>query len=330
LGNQYNFEEENGKYISEFEFQAFPERQYQLFVNTSNGKEYISSREELTTINNLSSIEATVKNKFGVYGLDITANSFDPTATSKFYRYEYEETYRFSVPYWAADSLRIFGNAEYDDPDKGKIAYALTQHQRNGESKTCFKTDKNTEILLSNTTTLTEDRIKDVSIRFINYDNYIIADRYTIKIRQYIQNLPAYTFYKTLKDLSGSGNVLSPNQPGFITGNIKAVENKNEKIIGFFDVSSVSEKRIFINYQDIFPSEPEPPYFYQCNILDYDRNLLKEKSITPPFGLTNLVINTRQGNLILYERIANIYRMVPPECGDCRSIGINKVPDFWQ
>ncbi|WP_339888328.1 DUF4249 domain-containing protein [uncultured Flavobacterium sp.] len=332
LGNQYNFNEINDKYISEFEFQAMSERQYQLFVNTSNGKQYTSTREKLTTENNLTSIEASVKNKFGVRGVDITANSFDPTNSSKYYRYEYEETYRFTVPFWAPDSLQIFGNAEYDDPSKGKIKYALTQHQRNGASKTCFKTDKNNQIILSNTTSLIEDRIKDESIRFISYNNFIIADRYTILIKQYIQNLASHTYYKTLKKLSETDNVLSPNQPGFINGNLSAVENKNEKVIGFFDVSTVSEKRIFFNYQDIFPEELEPPYFYKCDILDYDSKLLKDPalSITPPFGLTNLVITSRQGNLILYERIANIYRMVPPECGDCRSIGSNIPPIFWQ
>lgn len=32
LGNLYNFEEVNGKYVSEFEFEAMPNRQYQLFL----------------------------------------------------------------------------------------------------------------------------------------------------------------------------------------------------------------------------------------------------------------------------------------------------------
>ena len=140
LGNQYNFEESNGKYISQFEFHAMPERQYQLFVNTNNGKQYTSTREKLTTVNNLTSIEATVKNKFGVNGVDITANSFDPTNTSKYYRYEYEETYKVIVPFWAPDSLQIFGNNEFWDLN-GNIEYAFTQHQRNGESKTCYKTE---------------------------------------------------------------------------------------------------------------------------------------------------------------------------------------------
>lgn len=329
LGNQFNFIETDNKYVSEFEFQAFPEREYQLFVNTINGKQYTSTREKLTTVNNLSLVEATVKNKFGVNGVDITANSFDPSGTSKYYRYEYEETYKVIVPYWAPDSLRIFGNAEYWDLN-GNIEYAFTQHQRTGESKTCYKTEKSKDLILENTTLSNEDRIKDFSIRFIAQDNYAIANRYSIKVKQYVQSLSSYTFYKTLKDLSSSGSVLTPSQPGFINGNISSVDNKTEKVIGFFDVSSVSEKRIFFNYVDLFPGEPEPPYFYDCEISIYDRTKKKTQSTTPSDGLTFLVLNTRRGKIILYNREDPLFYMVPPECGDCRTIGSNVVPDFWQ
>lgn len=254
LGNQYNFNEANGKYISEFEFQAIPNRQYQLFVSTSNGKQYTSNIEKLTTVNNLTSIEATVKNKFGVNGVDITANSFDPTNSSKYYRYEYEETYRFSVPFWASDSLII-----NTDPD---LPLVFVKASRSSPSKTCFKTDKFTDIILGNTTGLNEDRVKDFSVRFLSQENFIIADRYSILVRQYIQNLAAYTFYKTLKDLSATGSVLTPSQPGFFSGNISSVENKNEKVIGFFDVSTVSEKRIFFNYDDFFSRRRKTRIFY--------------------------------------------------------------------
>jgi hypothetical protein len=239
LGNQYNFNEANGKYISEFEFQAIPTRKYQLFINTSNGKQYSSNIEQLTTVNNLTSIEATAKNKFGVNGVDITANSFDPTATSKYYRYEYEETHRFTVPHWVPDSITVYGNAEYWDLN-GHIRYAFNIVDRTGESKNCFKTNKSTEIILNNTTSNAEDRVTDFSIRFISQDDFIIADRYSILVRQYIHNINSYSYYKVLRDISGSGSVLSPNQPGFIYGNIKNISDSNEKVIGYFEVSSVS------------------------------------------------------------------------------------------
>ncbi|CAM3678572.1 DUF4249 domain-containing protein [Flavobacterium gelidilacus] len=321
LGNQYNFNETNGKYISEFEFQAISERQYQLFVKTSNGKQYISTREKLTTINNLSSVEATVKNKFGVNGVDITANSYDPTGTSKYYRYEYEETYKIIVPYWSADSLKVIQTFSGN---------TFAQTLRNGESKTCFKTELSNEITLVNTTLLAEDKIEDYSIRFINQENYSIANRYSILVRQYVQNLSSYTFYNTLKKISASGNVLSPSQPGFVNGNIIENGNPNEKIIGFFDVSSVSEKRIFFNYEDLFPGEPKPNYPYDCEVLTYDKTKLGTVSETPIDGYKYLLLLTQSGQIILYQNEDPIFKMVLPECGDCRTLGSNVVPSFWQ
>lgn len=320
LGNQFNFEESNGKYISEFEFQAFPEREYQLYIITNKGKHYSSTREKLSTINNLTSIEASVKNKFGINGVDITANSFDPSGTSKYYRYEYEETYRFSVPYWSNDSLIVIG--EYP--------FTFGINERNGESKTCYKSEKPKNIILENTTSFLEDRVSDFSIRFISQENYIIADRYSILVKQYVQNLESYNFYYTLQKISNSGGILSPNQPGFIYGNISAVENKNEKVIGFFDVSSVSEKRIFFNYTDLFPGEPLPAYFYECEILDYDETKLSSPGVTPSDGNKALGALARQKDLILYQNNSPIYRMVIPECGDCRTTGSNIIPDFWE
>ncbi|WP_339837354.1 DUF4249 domain-containing protein [uncultured Flavobacterium sp.] len=321
LENKFNFVESNGKYISQFEFQAMPERQYQLFINTSNGKQYTSTREKLTAVNNLNSIEATVKNKFGVNGVDITANSFDPIGTSKYYRYEYEETYRFIVPYWAPDSLKI---NYYVDP---QLPIYFITSSRSGPSKTCYKTDKSTEIILENTTNYSEDRIENFSVRFISQTNFIIADRYSILVKQYIQNLAAFTFYKTLKDLSASGNVLTPNQPGFFSGNISSIVNKNEKVIGFFDVSTLSVKRLFFNYDDFFPGEEKPKYFIDCEVIEFDISLSCAEHWN---ALCGMLVRMEQKTIILYEDDDPLYNMVIPKCGDCRTVGSNIVPAFWQ
>ncbi|WP_339837351.1 DUF4249 domain-containing protein [uncultured Flavobacterium sp.] len=330
LGNQYNFNETNGKYISEFEFQAVPNRQYQLFVNTSNGKQYSSTREELTTVNNMTSIEAKVKNKFGVNGIDITANSYDPTGTSKYYRYEYEETHRFTVPQWVPDSITVYGNAEYWDLN-GHITYAFNIVDRSSESKNCFKTAKSTEIILNNTTSYAEDRISDYSIRFISQEDFIIADRYSILVKQYIHNINSYSYYKVLRDISGSGSVLSPNQPGFIYGNIKNNSDSNEKVIGYFDVSSVSEKRIFFNYSDLFPNTEIPDFPYECIETVYDTTLLRGSTGFPVFGLTDFVNKIRTKKILRHQTTSqpNVSTF-KSECSDCRVTGSNTIPSFWQ
>jgi hypothetical protein len=176
LGNQYNFEEENGKYISEFEFQAFPERQYQLFVNTSNGKQYNSTREKLTTHSPITEINANRVNLFGVEGIEITTNSFDPTKTSNYYRFEYEETYKIVTPYWTSDSLNFNYNTTTFD-------VAITTTTKSYDSSICYNTVNSNEILLKNNTAVSEDRIENFPVRFIPQKNTIIAYRYSILVK---------------------------------------------------------------------------------------------------------------------------------------------------
>ena len=118
LGNKFNFEEENDKYVSEIEFKAVANRQYSLFVNTNDGRQYTSTKEKLTTATPLTEINANKKTTFGVEGIEITANSYDPSGTSKYYRFEYEETYKIVSPYWSKDSL-----ITYNTFPNGEIAF---------------------------------------------------------------------------------------------------------------------------------------------------------------------------------------------------------------
>lgn len=326
LGNSYLFEEQSGKYLSETEFQAEPNRTYQLNITTENGKTYSSSQETLTTVNNMESVIPTVTYKDGQKGVQINVNSYDPNRTSKYYRYEFEETYKIIAPYWDSDRAYLIPAV----PGASHPEIGLTP--RVGESKTCYSTDYSKDIILTSTVGLIEDRV-NFPVRFISNQNYIIMHRYSILVRQYIQNLQAYTYYKTLRDLSGSESILSQNQPGFFYGNIKALENSNEKVIGFFEVASVSSQRIFFNYTDLFPGEPLPPYVDDCDIKDW---VFCFESTNPDCKGTQL-IQAIGGNTLLYldnfvypsNSNYQVYRMVPPPCGDCTTFSSNVIPPFW-
>lgn len=69
-------------------------------------------------------------------------------------------------------------------------------------------------------------------VRFISDQNYIISHRYSIFVKQYVQNFESYNFYRIMKEISGSSSVLSPRQPGILNGNIKCITS-DEKVIGF-------------------------------------------------------------------------------------------------
>ncbi|CAM3678767.1 DUF4249 domain-containing protein [Flavobacterium gelidilacus] len=333
LGNQFNFEEEDGKYISEFEFHAIPSRQYQLFVNTSNGKEYTSTREKLTTESNPISIAANLKTQFGVDGVEITVNSFDPTHSSNYYRFTYEETYKIVTPYWTTDQLNLYYNT---------MTYNVTDWitQKSFDSSVCYNTEYSKEIIQENTSGISEDKITNKPIRFIPKNNSIIAYRYSILVKQYIQSLEAYTFYKKLNDLSSTNSTLSPVQTGYINGNIKNTAINSERVMGFFEVSNVSSKRIFFNYNDFFEGESEQNYPFECpTTLYYKFYSITNCEPDPPekvthpyceFGKYKLYKDYQYNSVIFYTFLEGYYYTTRPICGECNRLWSTEVPTFWE
>ncbi len=328
-GNVYQFEEKDTLYSSITPFKAESGKKYQLKIRTSAGKNYTSDEQVLTTETKIDNLTATVANVDGQKGVQINVNGFDPTNTSKYYRYEYTETYKIVAPMWDSRETTIVNvPAVPADPIEGTEAEPAREDivvsLRKYETKTCFSSKNSNEIILNNTNSLSEDRV-NFPVRFISNQNYIISHRYSIFVKQYVQNLAAYTYYKTLRDLSSSGGVLSPKQPGFFYGNIKSVENPTEKVIGFFEVSAVSSERLFFNYSDLFPGEPLPPYYES----DCEIRLFQDCLGDPPCNGTQLRSAILSRYLVHLSSSPPSYSMVKAACGDCTSFSSNIVPPFW-
>lgn len=309
--NEYLFEENNGVYVSQSEFEAVSGRNYTLEITTTNGKIYQSKTQTLTAVNPIESVvSALATNKDNETGVQINVNAYDASGSSKYYRYEYEETYKIVAPRWS--SLKVIAT--------GPQTVDLINNDPS--TRICYSTKKSTDIILMNTNELTEDRV-NLPIRFIEQANYIIGHRYSILVKQYIENVDAYTFHKTLKEVSSSSSVLSPKQPGLIAGNIKCINDTGTKVIGYFDVSSYSEKRIYFNYEDYFPNKPIP-YFNACSDIPF---LFCFGGIDCE-GET-MIYNIEKG-LMTYISNSNIkYTLVDAVCGDCTSFSSNIKPSFW-
>lgn len=310
--NSYLFEENAGVYVSQTPFQILPNRQYTLEIKTTDGKVYESSPEILPAVNQIESIvPSVITNKDNQVGVQINVNSYDPARTSKYYRFEYEESYKIIAPKWSLSKLTVTG------PE----SVALIPNSAN--TKTCYSTKKSTDIILLSTNDLTEDRV-NLPIRFIEEENYIIGHRYSILVKQYVENLAAYNFHRTMRDIAGSGTVLSPKQPGVLSGNIKCISDSNTKVIGFFDVTSVSEQRIFFNYNDMFPGQPAP-YFNPCDNIPFKFCFGGEEGCSGDDMIYNV-----EKNLMTYLANAGInYTLVDVVCGDCTSFSSNVKPSFW-
>lgn len=324
----YEFEEqEEGLYFSKLPFAAKPGIGYSLSILTENGRRYISEQAVTpppTKIDNLYA-ERGINNANAAEGIFIYLDSSDPNGLNTNYRFEYEETYKIIAPFWSpADAYVI---APFPNPVFGT-------RPRTQEERICFNTLLSKNIIQESTINFNENRITKFPVRFINRNDYILTNRYSILVRQYVQSYKAFIFYKTLASLSSSNSIFSQIQTGFLEGNIMSQEeNSSEKVIGFFETSSVSEKRIFFNYEDFFPGEQLPDYIVDCQLLNIPT--LAGIPIPSNSPLQDAIEN---GSFKFYNDNKNEngntdlgapFVMVTSPCGDCTILGSNIVPDFW-
>ncbi|RUT71117.1 DUF4249 domain-containing protein [Flavobacterium cupreum] len=324
LGNKYDFAETGSSYISVDKFQAVPERQYQLHIVTKNGRTYVSGTEKLTTQTQIGSVVPNVTTKNGIRGVQIEVNSSDPTSTSRYYRYKYDETYKVVAPIWFSQEAVPAGNV-------------VTPSPRTTEARTCYSDQKSNEIILTSTNDLSEDRVSNFPVKFISSKDHIIRNRYSILVKQYVQTLAAHTYYETLKEISDNGSILSQTQPGFFRGNIKSVDDSREKVIGFFEVSSYSEKRIFFNFNDLFPKTPSPEYQYYCPIVIpegeaanfYFNNCYNTSPNSTCQGPTIVELIKTRARVFFPTDDSQKIILYTIQCGDCTSFSSNIKPSFW-
>lgn len=315
--NTIHFTEESpGWYVSDNEFKAMNGVDYQLSITTQEGRSYLSRKMVLSKPGEIDEVYATKEiNSIGNEIMSINVDSYDPENESHYYRYTYEETYKIIAPNWVSKDFVLLPGPV---PGFG---------ERPIEEQVCYNTIASNSIIQTSTTQLMEDRVAKFPVRRIASDDPILRDRYSILVKQYIQSLEAYSYYDILNQLSGSESLFSQIQPGFVNSNIVSIENKNEKVLGFFEVSSVSEKRIFVNYDDVFPGEPIPPYYIEC---EYAAPLIANMGATPlRDAIENGLIKYFRANLAPGE-FEGPYIVVPRPCGDCTVYGTSEKPYFWE
>ena len=312
--SEYTFRESTpGRYVSTNMFNAQPGVPYQLFVSTADGRSYRSRPSTLTRNTPIGELYAATEiNDDDIEGVAILVDTFDPEGMSRFYRFDYEETYKIIAPRWNPQDFLLV----YDPPPTFINVVPKTR-----EEEVCYNTVNSVRLILGNTSGFQEDRLSRFSVRFLARDNFFISHRYSILVRQYVISREAHTFYETLNEFSGTESLFSENQPGFLSGNISSETNPNEKVVGFFDVSSVSSRRIFFDHADFYPEDLIPAFPEPCPITIPIRS-----ELLPAIEFNRVKFWARHAP---EDATEGNFKVVPRVCGDCTALGSNVVPDFW-
>ena len=338
-GNQYAFSESTpGTYTSDFEFSALQGVSYTLNIETASGLRYRSTPEHFEAVAEIENVSiARGNNEQGSEGVYVYVDGSSTNATSNFYRYTYLETFKIIAPSWQPEDFVL---TNYDPCALPVITYDLEIVLRdNEEGKVCYNTFASTEIVQTSTSGLSQNRVERFPVRFIDRNNYIISHRYSILVKQYVQSPGAYGYYQSLKSFSSSDNIFSAVQPGFIEGNIRATNSEDANVLGYFEVASVSEKRVFFDYDDLFPEEALPEYPVSCDVmgppLDHPSYCISDGLVA--WNCPQSIVEAVNVGLIAYYGLndENIgacpgpYTVTRRACGDCTVIGNSDIPEFW-
>ncbi len=339
----------SGRYCTKNPIALAPGKSYVLEIETTDGIVYKSEKTYLPSKVDSMDIWAEKKiDDINGDGIAILVNSNDNSLNSQYFRYEYEETYKIIPPDFNPfewDEIDYDYFCEDDDPWEVSIA------PRSEPADVCFATNTSNSLILASTANLTSKGLERFPVRFIKNDNYAISHRYSILVKQYHHDNAAASFYSSLDDFSSSENIFSNIQTGKLEGNIKVQNSNKANVFGYFELSSYSEKRLFLNYKDFYPNQALPPYIEPCSFISEPALYPEGFHVTVING--KLVIdgtsNSPLMDAIIAGTIAYIgenenfltgdengdlvgrapYYVKPIGCVDCRVYGENRIPEFW-
>ena len=275
-----------------------PAGQYRIHIKTKAGKEYVSDYSPLRISPPIDSISwAAAANG----GIQLSANTHDPSQNSRYYRWEYEETWEFHSAYLSA--LQVVN---------GQVV------QRDIDSiYTCWQSAHSTNILLGSSAKLANDEIFLAPLLNIPRYDWRLDVEYSILVRQYTLTQEAYTYWQNLQQNSEQiGTIFGP-LPSEIRGNIHNVTDTSELVVGYVSAGSLAQQRIFIFNNQL-------PFFWRSSF--GSECVIK----TVPIDSTAYYLNL--GFIPLSSTLppGSGYFMSTKFCVDCTLYGNNRRPSYWQ
>lgn len=335
-----------GIYTSATILELLHGREYRLEIETSDNLTYISSWESLPKKNDLDTMEfKKARNDSGEEGVSVAVQIKSQDQNPSYFRYEYEEVYQIIAPEYNGLTWDEVDYDYFGDGDGWEVTIKLERE----ESRVCYANSESNDIILASTELFDNDALGNFEFRFLSKDNYFIANRYSILVKQYSLDADTYTFYNTIDEFSDFDNVFHTIQPGAVESNIKSI-NGNTIAIGYFDLSSYSEKRLFLSFSDFFPDSPLPPYPINCKRIfkphlytdGFHATLINGYIEVDGASISPLIDGILSGQIGFYAQNPDYnptseelyperapYLVKPLGCSDCRALGTNVRPAFW-
>lgn len=289
---------------------------YTLNIETSDGRLFQSSNEELLPGIEMDSIYARYDERLSseetrlLKGIQFFVDTRHIDFANMNFRYEYAESYEIISP---LESQYVM-----DYPNEQIIP-------RTDPINVCYKTIKSNTILTSSTNGLDQPVIAEFPIRYALNDEPQLRNDYMISVKQYTISSNAYQFYKNLKENNESAGSFFDKQKGTVPGNIFEVGNSETLVMGFFEVAGVSVKRRKYENAD----------FSRIGLRIHVNTDFCETPISVGLDTLFSAVPPNTYNILTYIPSPNIgdpplgVYVNPITCSDCRGVGSLVKPQFW-
>ena len=295
---------------------GIPGTTYDLNITTEDGTQYESSPVLMQDVPNIDSVyfKEVSKIRFENDGtainenwLNIMLDSHDPTGQTKYWKWNYVETWEVKIP---TDSVI------YEYSTMPVLTTLVNMKASDHVKTTCWVIHPSQTILVSSTKDKSEDKISQFPLISIPPDNDRLHIEYSILVKQTALSPEMYQFWKKLKDSNEETGGIYEKPPQQVYANISCCDGKS-KVVGYFWASAVRTKRIFISKYDQ-PIRTKSAYAGCIYYGPKSSFIITACAEFPEF------VGSPIGALTDY-------------CNDCRAYGTfkngygsDKKPDFWK
>ena len=280
-------------------------RKYRLHIKTTDNKEYLS---DFTAVKNTPAIDSITW--YENNGVHIYINAHDATGNTRYYRWEFEETWEYHSTFQT--------NLKYTRDSRGEVSgveYRFPTTIADFTLYRCWRSGNSSGILIGSSAKLSQDLIY-LPLQFIEKDSWKLSVLYSINVRQYALTPDEYDFYTRMKKNTENFGSLFDSQPSELNGNIHCITNPAEVVIGYIGITNPQEKRIYISKGEL----PDWNYQQECNLIEVQNN---PDSIRPYNNMIPTGPSKFSGFFI------SAFFVSDAVCVDCTIRGTNVKPAFW-
>jgi hypothetical protein len=296
-----------GTYSTDSAVAGIVGRSYHLEVISAGGKIYQSEPQILLPPVGIDTVyhEIVTRQEAGLdydlYGYEFYVDTKPASEEDHYFKWDLEATYHYQSSYtirWYFDGILHW----FHGPDS---------------LYNCWKSYKVGSIFVAGTHTLSEPVIKKFPFHFVSTENRELSVRYSLFVKQQSISRNSFEYWEEVGKQNGGDPALYTTQPHFIRGNVSNVSDPGELVVGYFMVSSVDNRRIFVDR----PPHWVPMRYTECTLTEADFERYGQMGMMDPVLYPLYAIETPGGRRALPHQ----------DCVDCRRKGgtISK-PGFWK